>query len=291
MGKTSLSLALGLRHAMLGRPAVVVTSHPLTELAASISLAGFTEINPVAAENLFVIHIDPREVLDNTVRQNIPSSILVKAVLASSIYQSLIEVAPGLKEIAFLHRLRRLSDEGIDAGRTFERIVWDAPATGHFLQMLRVSRNFELYLSGPFALLGQQLANFSSDAARFAVFPITTLEEMAVEETIELCQQLGGSDLAIKPGGVVCNMTSPLAHSGVPFGELRDQLETESHDDAGLEFILSRNAIERSLFAKLRSALPAAPYLMERKPFWTTDLDLLFDLVRQMERFPEPWAP
>jgi anion-transporting ArsA/GET3 family ATPase len=284
-----LSLALGLRHATLGRPAVVVTSHPLRELAASVSLAGFTEIHPVAAENLFIIHIDPRDVLNSTVRQNIPSSILVKAVLASSIYQSLIEVAPGLKEIAFLHRLRRLSEEGVDDGRRFERIIWDAPATGHFLQMLRVSRNFELYLSGPFALLGAQLATFSSDPARFSVVPVTTLEEMAVEETIELCRQLGG-DLGIRAGSVVCNMTSPLAQSGQPLRDLREQLETENQDEQDLQFILSRNAIERSLFDKLKGALPAALYLVRRKAVWTTDLDLLFDLVRQMADFQQRWS-
>ncbi len=288
VGKTSISLALGLRHAMQKRPTVVVTSHPLPELAASVSLAGLRERYPEAADNLFVIHIDPREVLSNTVKKTIPSSLLIKAVLTSSVYQSLVEVAPGLKEIAFLNRLHRLTEEPSEAGKKFDRVVWDAPATGHFLQTLLVSRSFEQYLSGPFALLGAQIASFSSDSARFAVVPITTLEEMAVEETIELWRQLGG-DLAIEPKAVLCNMTSPLARSTQPVEELRGQLEAEG-DDAAIQFILDRNAIERSLFTKLRHAVPGALRLIERKASWTADLDLLLDIAKQMEDFPDAWT-
>jgi anion-transporting ArsA/GET3 family ATPase len=266
----------------------VVTSHPLPELAASVSLAGLKERYPEAADNLFVIHVDPREVLNDTVRATVPSSIVIKAILASSVYQSLVEVAPGLKEIAFLSRLHRLTEEPSEAGKTFDRVVWDAPATGHFLQTLLVSRNFEQYLSGPFALLGAQLASFSSDATRFAVLPITTLEEMAVEETIELWQQLRG-DLAIEPKAVLCNMVSPLARSTQPVEELQAQLEAQG-DDGAIQFILDRNAIERSLFAKIRAAVPGALRLIERKAAWTTDLDLLLDIAKQMEDFPDDWT-
>jgi anion-transporting ArsA/GET3 family ATPase len=288
VGKTSISLALGLRHAIQKRPTVVVTSHPLSELAASVSLAGIKERYPEAADALFVIHINPREVLDNTVKKGIPSSILINAVLSSSVYRSLVEVAPGLKEIAFLNRLHRLAEERSEAGKNFDRVVWDAPATGHFLQTLRVSRSFEQYLSGPFALLGAQLARFSSDSTQIAVVPITTLEEMAVEETIDLWRQLG-DDLAIVPRAVLCNMTSPLARSTQPVEQLRGQLEAEG-DDGAIEFILDRNAIERSLFSKLRAALPGALHLIARKASWTTDLDLLLDIANQMEDFPDAWT-
>jgi len=62
VGKTTLSLGLGLWNANLGRKTVVVTSHPLTELAVSVSLRGLKEQNPLAAANLFVVHIDPQHI-------------------------------------------------------------------------------------------------------------------------------------------------------------------------------------------------------------------------------------
>ena len=62
VGKTTLSLAFALWHAREGRRTLVVTSHPLAELALSVSLAGLEQKQPQAAANLFVVHIDPREI-------------------------------------------------------------------------------------------------------------------------------------------------------------------------------------------------------------------------------------
>src|SRR5258708_263087 len=110
VGKTTLSLALGMRHAALGRKGVVVTSHPLAELAVSVSLEGLAERSPSAAENLFVVHLDPRVLLAEVVENNFPVPMLARAVLQSDIYKNLVEVAPGLKEFYFLARLQLLAE-------------------------------------------------------------------------------------------------------------------------------------------------------------------------------------
>src|SRR4029078_4068185 len=75
--------------------------------------------------------------------------------------------------------------------------------------MLQFSKNFESYLSGPFAELGTAIKEFFSSPENYAVIPITTLEEMAVEETIELVQSLQ-SKLKMEVAKMICNLTSPL---------------------------------------------------------------------------------
>ena len=68
VGKTTLSLSLALRMAEGGKRVVVVSSHPLPELAVAVSLEGMSEAMPEAARNLFVVHIEPRELLAELVR-------------------------------------------------------------------------------------------------------------------------------------------------------------------------------------------------------------------------------
>ncbi len=278
VGKTTLSLSLGLWGANRGRKTVVVTSHPLGELAVAISLQGLKDKYPCAASNLFVIHIDPREELANKVKQQVPSPLLARAVLGSRIYQSLIEVAPGLKELAFLARLQRLAEKHPDSGTVgdFELLIWDAPATGHFIQTLKVSQNFDTYLSGPFAAAGREMRHFFSDPEKVRVYAVTVLEEMAVEETIELCGSIA-TELTLPPRGVICNLASPLLSTpDAQFEELRSRLGADKAED--LRFVLDRQVIERGLYGHLRASVALPLHIVERKPHWDSDLELLMGL-------------
>ncbi len=280
VGKTSLSLAFGLCHAVRGRRTVVVTSHPLPELALSISLHGLKEQNPLAAENLFVVHIDPQEELAKRVKEQIPSAMLAKAIMSSRFYQSLVEVAPGIKELAFLARLRHLADRRSrkEAEDNFDLIVWDAPATGHFMQTLKVSRDFDTYMSGPFAIAGREMFQFMTQAGNVCLYPVTTLEEMAVDESIELCAELE-SRIELSPSGLICNLASPLLSlPDAEYEALRKQMLEDSPDAGDVRFMLDRQAIERTLYARLRSAIRAPIHVVEREPGRTADLELLMSL-------------
>lgn len=293
VGKTTVSLSFGLAQARRGRRVVVVSSHPLDELALSVSLEGLGSLSPAAAQNLFVVYIDPRDVLARMVRDEIPSALLARTVLASRLYRSLVEVAPGLKEIAFLARLKELAERRRQDDRSpeFEVLVWDAPATGHFYQTVRVSRSFETYLTGPFARLGRELSSFFSRPARLLLFPVTTLEEMAVEETLELCRKLE-RDLEVRPAGLLCNMVSPLLRtSDESFQELWEETERRFRDGHELLFVLGRHRIERERFGRLHSQVPAATAGLERVRAWNSDVELLTRVADQLDRlsWKAPW--
>lgn len=288
VGKTTLSLSLGLLHAKSGRKVVVVSSHPLAELAVSISLDGLKEADPIAAANLFVIHIEPRQVLAGIFAGQLPSKLLARTVLSSKIYRSLIEVAPGLKEIAFLSRLHELAARRAEGDRQphFDLLLWDAPATGHFLETLRVSQQFETYLSGPFSARGKELQQFFSERSNLLLFPVTTLEEMAIEETMELCGKLQ-KELRMAPAGIACNLVSPMLSA--PEQALQETAAWSAHlkeQGADLAFVLDRHRIERERFAALRSSLRLPLHLIHRVPSWKSDLELLAAVSAQMRQIP-----
>jgi len=277
VGKTTLSLAMALRCAESGKRVVVVSSHPLDELAVAVSLEGMADRFPVAARNLFVVHIDPKELLADLVRSNFPSRLIADAVLASKIYQNLIEVAPGLKEFQFLARLQQLAEKTVKDAPHYDLLLWDAPASGHFLSTLHAARNFETLLSGPMASAGADLTRFFSNTAHITLLPITTLEEMAVDETTEMFGKLE-TEFGMTPATVLLNMVSPLAAADeAEISALRNA------SDPALRFALERGLIEREHAGYLKEKMPAGQTPVERARAADNDLDLLSEAGRSLE--------
>ena len=282
-GKTTLSLALALRKANRGQRVVVVSSHPLPELAISVSLEGLAARFPAAARNLFVVYLDPRELLRELVEQNIPLAVVARMVLNSSIFDNLVEVAPGLKEFYFLARLQQMAERktgvpGIGQSE-YDVLIWDAPASGHFLSTLRAARAFETYLSGPLAALGAEMNRFFSNAANIEILAVTPLEEMALTETAEMTDALE-RDFHLRSSALIFNMVSPLVTASE--AEIEGLRITPDASPA-LRFAIERGLMERerSIAAalKIRAARVFVPRIRESKD----DLDLLENIAESLE--------
>jgi anion-transporting ArsA/GET3 family ATPase len=279
VGKTTLCLAHALRHSSAGRRVVVVTSHPLAELAVSVSLEGLEDAWPSAAQNLFVVHLDPRELVAEVVRKNFPVALVAGAILRSSLYRNLIDVAPGLKEFYFLVRLQQLAERkgsGTGAGpNEYDLLLWDAPASGHFLATLRSARHFETYLTGPLAVAGAELSRFFSNALNAALLPVTTLEEMAIAETIEMCGALR-TEMNLEPAAVLMNLVSPApAAAEADLERLRQRAAAEPPPDPALRFAIHRALLEADRAASLRRQFRSPVLTVQRLRHWSTDLEML----------------
>ncbi|MFN0171318.1 MAG: ArsA family ATPase [Bryobacteraceae bacterium] len=281
VGKTTLSLALAMRVAKSGRRVLVVSSHPLAELAVAVSLDGLSAHSPKAAANLFLVHIDAKQLLAEVVEQNFPVDWVAKAVLNSTIYQNLIEVAPGLKEFYFLARLQALSERRTDGGVAYDVLLWDAPATGHFLSTLGSAKNFETFLTGPLAVAGAELHRFFSNIENVRLLPVTTLEEMAIEEMLEMCATLE-SGYRLKSAAVVLNMISPLA---LATDEAARQLIEECGEtsDPALRFAIERGTLERARVAEVHGRLRGPVIGVERIRHFRDDIDLLVQVGQPLE--------
>jgi anion-transporting ArsA/GET3 family ATPase len=284
VGKTTLSLALGLKHAALGRKVVLVSSHPLPELALAFSLEGLSEEWPAAAKNFFIVYLDAKELLAEVVVNNFPVQWVARAVLQSDIYRNLVEVAPGLKEFYFLARLQQLAERKRVASETvpdYDLLLWDAPATGHFLSTLRAARSFEVYLSGPLASAGADLNRFFSNPANIAVLPITTLEEMAIEETVEMCRALD-EEFQLHAATVLLNLVSPITSASLDSVEEVRRIALAA-SNAALSFAVERGLLERERAAGLRDTLDIPTVEVERIRNTQRDLDLIEQAGRYLE--------
>ncbi len=283
VGKTTLSLAFGLKHAARGRKVVLVSSHPLPELALTFSLEGLSQDWPEAAKNFFIVHLDAKELLAEVVVKNFPVQWVARAVLHSDIYRNLVEVAPGLKEFYFLARLQQLAQRKKVAGETadYDLLLWDAPATGHFLGTLRSARSFEVYLNGPLAAAGVDLDRFFSNAANIAILPITTLEEMAIEETIEMCRALE-QEFQLRAATVLLNLVSPITSASTESVEEVRRI-SQAASNSALSFAVDRGLLERERVSGLRETLDIPTLEIERIRDARRDLDLIDQAGRYLE--------
>jgi arsenite-transporting ATPase len=283
VGKTTVSLALGLKHANEGRRVVIVSSHPVPELAIAVSLEGIATRFPAAARNLFVVHLDPRELLQQVVKENFPVQMVAQAILHSSIFKNLVEIAPGLKEFYFLARLQQLAERKATAagadGPDYELLIWDAPASGHFLGTLRSARAFEKYLTGPLASMGAEMDRFFSNSDNIRVLAVTPLEEMAIAETIEMTDSLF-QDFRLRCTALILNMVSPLLTASEK--DTRT-LKVTSESSPALRFALDRGALERERANDLLTAIIAPQIPVPRIQEWNGDLDLLGQVGRWLD--------
>jgi len=280
VGKTTLSFAWALTECRHGRRVLVVSSHPVQELALSLSLAGLDEAYPEVSSRLFVVHIDAKAVLESIVRSGVRPGRLADAVISSRIYGSFVEIVPGLKELAFLWRLRELAEAPVaERGRNYEAIVWDAPATGHFLQTLRAAANFEEFLGGPLAGKSRAIFEFMRES-RPAVVPVSVPEEMSIDETLELVTDL--DDLGIRPAFHLCNLAGPILSrwaensAGI---ELAPERWGELHD-----FLRARSEVEIGQFRRLSKSVAAPVYAVPRALSPQRDLAFLHDLSEDLVR-------
>jgi anion-transporting ArsA/GET3 family ATPase len=235
VGKTTVSAALGLLAARLGRRAVVVEMNGrqlLPELLGAREQRAEQHHEARVAQRLWSTTIDPDRALLEWMGElggAIPSRLLA----SRASFRCFAAAAPGASELVSLVKIWELTQEQRwkRHGECYDTVVVDAPATGHALAMLRSPATFgAIARFGPLATQARQVQELLDDPDRSAYVAVTHASEMAVTETLELSdglqRQLGrGLDRVIVNGnfprrfthdelGVLASLNgSPVVHS------------------------------------------------------------------------------
>jgi anion-transporting ArsA/GET3 family ATPase len=120
-------------------------------------------------------------------------------------------IAPGLRDVLLTGKaaeaVRRKDGKG---GRVYDAVVMDAPPTGRIGRFLNVSSEVsDLARVGPIRGHADTVQRVIQSPATVVHF-VTVLEEMPVQETLDGITELRALG-SIRPGGVIVNMTRPLA--------------------------------------------------------------------------------
>jgi anion-transporting ArsA/GET3 family ATPase len=211
VGKSVVTAALGRLLATRGRKVLLFEVDPRENLHQLLDTDPSGGEIVKASPNLFLQHIEPRELIDDLVREKLKIKMLVNRVLSSPVHRHFTEGAPGLKESAVFGRaLRMVEGHGPPALRRPDVVILDAPATGHGVSWLAAPQLVaDVVKSGPIGHMAELISAFLSDPGRSGVVVVTTAEEMPVEESAELIQALR-ERMNRQPEAVVANALYPI---------------------------------------------------------------------------------
>ena len=152
VGKTTLSAALAVRAAQLGRKVVVVTIDPARRLAQAMGLDDLAhEPTPVplsdAVGSLEAMMLDVRHAFDQALAaQNTPED--AERIKANPFYQALAEAFSGTQEYVAMEKVGELSRRAEQAG-TWDLIVVDTPPSASALDFLDGPSRLEALAHNP----------------------------------------------------------------------------------------------------------------------------------------------
>jgi anion-transporting ArsA/GET3 family ATPase len=191
VGKTTISAALGLLAAEQGLRTVVVEVGAQSRMADLFGAHGAEPgIEQPLAENLSAISIDPDRALLEWL-QALGGRVSGRVLASSGTFQYFAAAAPGAREIVTMVKIWRLASARRKGRSGHDLVIFDAPATGHALGMLRSPQTFgQIARVGPIVRQTDHIAELLADPARSAYLAVALGTEMAVTETIELQEGL-----------------------------------------------------------------------------------------------------
>jgi anion-transporting ArsA/GET3 family ATPase len=267
VGKTTVAAALARAAAAGGRRvlAVEVSRGPLGPLLGAARLGG----EPTRIEaGLYGATIEPEEALGDFIEGVLRFRLLARRLLESTSFQVLAAAAPGLAEMLVLNRVVGWVEARRLGRPVHDLVVVDAPASGHSLPLLAAPRTLgALARVGPVAGLLRRIEGLLADRAKTLVCVVTTPEELAVRETVELHRELVGLGLAVAPP--IVNALPPRRFSASD-AEALDSLEAACGPHPYLRaarFQLERRRQAEAQIAALRRTLGVTPL---RLPFLFT---------------------
>ena len=190
VGKSLMAAALAHQKAESGQKTLLV------ELGDQSYFAHFFGLDKVSYEpkniqqNLDIAIWNGSESLREYARYLLKIETLFQLFFENPVTRSLVNVAPGLPELAVLGKITS-DPRKHGPSMSYDCIVVDAFATGHFLSLLRAPRGMAQAVR--FGPMGEQSRSidewlFRKNLCHFHV--VTLAEELPIQETIELCETL-----------------------------------------------------------------------------------------------------
>jgi anion-transporting ArsA/GET3 family ATPase len=246
VGKSTVATALGLLAARSGRRTIVaeLASQERVQRAFDREVEAFREVE--LAPGLFTISIDPQHAMEEYLR--IKTGALGHMLASSKLFGAFAMATPGMRELLSIGKVWELAQlqRRTSGAAPYDLVIVDAPATGHGVGILKTPRTFaEIARVGPIAHQGRTIADTLNDHDFTSVVAVATAEEMPVNETLAIKDELEREGLEL--AAVIVNAIYPSRFSARDERRLQKAL-------SDIEASPGRGAIRAALSESARAA-------------------------------------
>jgi anion-transporting ArsA/GET3 family ATPase len=207
VGKSTVAASLALRLASAGLRTLLCEVNTGGRLGRMLEHPGVGAEVAAVEPNLSMVDLEPDAAMREYVLSKIRLERVYRAVFENRMVRYFLRFVPALAETVMLGKVLWHVRQWPDAPGGFDRVVLDLPATGHALTLLGVPQSLVTALpSGPMSSEADWMLELLTDPATTSVVLVSLPEELPVNETLELAQELR-TRLRVRVGAVVLNQS------------------------------------------------------------------------------------
>ncbi len=244
VGKTTFCGALALALAAQGKRVLVAMSHTKERLSAILGTKPIGDELMAVGPNVWAVNLSPERALREYGEMTIKVKALAHAVFDNRYTKTFFRATPGLYEWAMLGKAWYHSTETRENGSArFDVVLFDAPATGHGMDMLRVPKVIiDAVPPGILRRDAEAAWAMFQDRKQSGVVVVTLPEEMPTSETIELVSAIR-TELKLPVLSLVINGVLPMLFSDAERTALLQDASLLSIDAPSLSANTSRSVL------------------------------------------------
>ncbi len=224
VGKSTVSAALALASARSGKRTLICEVNAVERITVFLERPPVGENVQLIEDNLWAVNVQPEQALREYALMVLKFQSIYKAVFENRFVRYFLRFIPSVQELVLLGKILFHLREKLPDGRwKWDRIIMDAPATGHAISFLSVPQVIlDTVPPGPLSKEAQTMRNLLVDPQVTAAVLVALPEEMPINETIELHRALT-RNVNITPAVAVLNMFVPHRFTD------RDEAETPAN--------------------------------------------------------------
>lgn len=255
VGKTVVSSALGLLAARQGKNVLLVKMDDQGRTSQLFDAPPLGDQVIALREGISAVNLDPKTVAAEWIQGHVKFKRLVRHVVDSRLFESWFRVSPAIKEMICLGKVATLVEERTWWRQTpvWDLVIFDAPATGHGLGLLRLPEQASKLLIGPMRTNALAVQALLENPTLTSLVLVTIPEEMPVNEAVHFHDE-AKAGTSVPLSCVVLNGAYPRRLQGASPAEVEAALAAPAGEAALHALTAGRLAPEAARAALLRAA-------------------------------------